>query len=177
MTRLLKKLVLPGLLTAALLAMAAATFYLEIRQFGKNPAGTHDAEQPVEIRSGASIRETIDVLYRAGLITSPLKFKLLIRLKGRDKQIKAGEYMLSARMTPDEILDDLVNGQVRLYKLTVPEGYTSSQIAALAQRELMISAEDFMRTCADRKLLDELGIKAILSRDTFFRIPIFSRVT
>ena len=40
--------------------------------------------------------------------------------------------MLSSSMSPLELLDKLVKGEVKLYKLTVPEGYNIYQIAELA---------------------------------------------
>ncbi len=45
---------------------------------------------------------------------------MIARLKGYDKQLKAGEYALSATMTPIQIMEKLVKGEVQLYKLTVP---------------------------------------------------------
>jgi UPF0755 protein len=63
-------------------------------------------------------------------------------------------------MTPAEILDILVSGRVRLYKLTVPEGYNQYQIAALVADADLATADAFLKSAADPALLRAKGIAA-----------------
>ena len=49
-----------------------------------------------------------------------------------DRKVHAGEYELNPGMTPAEILAKLLNGQVVLHPLTIPEGLTITQIADVA---------------------------------------------
>lgn len=44
------------------------------------------------------------------------------------KKLQAGEYKFEGNLTQPEVLDKIVNGRVFIRKLTVPEGYTISQI-------------------------------------------------
>ena len=64
-------------------------------------------------------------------------------MKGYDKRLKAGEYLLSAAMTPRQILAIMVKGEVKLHKLTVPEGYNTYQIAELVSQAGFGAQDEF----------------------------------
>jgi UPF0755 protein len=81
-------------------------------------------------------------------------------MKGFDKRLKAGEYLLSAAMPPRQILDIMVKGAVNLHKLTVPEGYSIPQIAALVENAKFGSKIDFIKTATDTALASKNGIEA-----------------
>ncbi len=97
----------------------------------------------VNIPSGQAFSVTTDILFKAGIIKSPFKFSITARLKGYDKRLKAGEYILSASMPPIKILEKLVKGTVKLYKLTVPEGLNIYQIAELVAKEGFVEQSVF----------------------------------
>jgi UPF0755 protein len=77
-----------------------------------------------------------------------------------DKRLRAGEYRLSAAMTPAQILDVLVQGRSVLYRLTIPEGYTIVQIAQEVARQDLGTAEDVQRLATDPQFVQSHGIEA-----------------
>ena len=83
------------------------------------------------------------------IIKNSLKLVIIARIKGYDKRLKAGEYLLSAAMTPREILTTMVKGEVKLHKLTVPEGYTIDQIAELVLQAGFGTQEAFRKAATD----------------------------
>jgi UPF0755 protein len=140
-----------GVLTAA---------YLDLKKYAVTPALMEGQDQVIEISPGQPFKSTIAVLKDAGLITHPTKFELIARLKHYDNKLKAGEYVLSASMSPDEIFDKLIKGSVRLHKVTVPEGYTIHQIADLIAAEGFGSREDFLAAATNMSLARANGIDA-----------------
>jgi UPF0755 protein len=92
------------------------------------PAPT--AGEPVElmIPQGASFREVVDSLESAGLVTSPRLFRIYSRMRGVDRQVRAGEYTFRIGASWSLILDDLTEGRVVTESLTVPEGFTLKQM-------------------------------------------------
>lgn len=155
------------------LAGASAWLWYEYHRFVHRPAAADGAPVIMDIMANASFNTVILQLKDAGIITQPLRFKILARIKGDDKRLKAGEYKLSPAMTPLEVLDTLVNGQVVLHRLTVPEGFTIREIAAELQRTGLASAQDFMALATDSRLAAELDIPAAtlegyLFPDTYF---------
>ena len=99
-------------------------------------------------------------LHQAGIVRHPRKFRLLARIRGSDRQIKAGEYLLPASMTPNRLLDVLVEGKVRLYRLTIPEGYTLRQIAQVVESAGFAAASEFLKAAQDPDAVRQAGIEA-----------------
>ena len=148
------------LLTAFIVFCGLAAIGLDLREYARQPAGEKVAGQIVEIAHGRGMGQIADDLANAGLIRSPLKFRLLARLKGCDKLLQAGEYLLSPAMTPLEMLDKLVRGKVQLHRITVPEGYNLKQIGALLDAAGLVQASAFDAAAHDKDLAARAGISA-----------------
>ena len=108
-----------------------------------------------------------------GVIADPAKFKILARIKGYDKKLKAGEFELSSTMTPNQILDVMVNGKSYLHRLTIPEGFTARQIADEIAAQGLGSSDEFLKLVTDPRTAARLGIDAqtlegYLFPDTYF---------
>jgi peptidoglycan lytic transglycosylase G len=138
----------------------AAAVYLDILNYAHTPAGTNPAEQVVDVKSGERFQSFSDVLRERGIIEHPTKFRLLARFKGYDKKIKAGEYVLSSAMTPNKILEIMVQGKVLLHRLTIPEGYNLQQVAQAVFTAGFGTEIDFLKAATDPDLVRTQGIDA-----------------
>ena len=149
-------------------------FYFELRMFADTPANAANTDKVlIDVRPGQSLKTTAGVLYDEEIIKSPLKLNIIARIEGIDKRLKAGEYLLSAAMTPRQILQIMVKGEVKLYKLTIPEGYNSNQIAVLVEQAGFGKKETFSDTAQNAALAHALGLSAdrlegYLFPDTYF---------
>jgi UPF0755 protein len=158
--RKLKVLVrLAILLFAAVLASAAWSGFALYR-YANKPGAAIDHQIIFAIAPGEAVDPLIARLSAEGLISDPFKFKLLARIKGDDKKLKAGEYNLSAAMTPNQILDVLVGGKSFLYRLTIPEGYNAKQIAAEVAAQHLGDAQAFLDLVTDPETASRLNIEA-----------------
>lgn len=148
--------------------------YQELLLYGGEPAQRGRTEKSlIDILPGEGFQRIAARLVEAGIVNGPIKFKLLARLKGFDKKIKAGEYLLSASLSPNQIFEILVNGRVYLHKLTVPEGYTLHQIAALVEKAGLTAASDFLKTAQDaafvrNKEIDAETFEGYLFPETYY---------
>ncbi|MBU6428236.1 MAG: endolytic transglycosylase MltG, partial [Cyanobacteria bacterium REEB65] len=91
------------------------------------------------IASGESLRDVGAALRRAGLIRNSLAFEILARISLRGRRIHAGLYRLAPTMNAPAVLN-VLTARSTLARLTVPEGYSIAQIAALADRQGIASA-------------------------------------
>ena len=170
----MKKTLLFILIPLFIIVCAAAGFIFELRIYADTPANVNTLQNViVNVRPGQTLRTTADILRQANLIKSRLKFILISRIKGLDKHLKAGEYLLSAAMPPRQILEIMVKGEVNLHKLTVPEGYSIPQIAVLVENANFGSKIDFIKAATDTVLASKNGIVAAtfegyLFPDTYF---------
>jgi UPF0755 protein len=133
---------------------------LALRRYAKTPGSHLDRQVVFSIVPGEAFSQLAARLETEGVIISPFKFKLLARLKGADKRLRSGEYQLSSAMTPDQILEVLINGRAFLYRLTIPEGFTARQIAAQIASQGLGNEEEFMRLATDTQIAHDLGIEA-----------------
>lgn len=94
------------------------------------PLAMDDVPLEVEIPRGAGLRVAIDQLEKAGISVRRYEFELLARARGRERDIKAGSYEITWRVTPTELLDKLTRGDVTQAEVRLIEGWTFSQFRA-----------------------------------------------
>jgi len=125
---------------------------LPVSETGKN--------KTVLIPTGSTFSSAAQLLEAEGLIKSKRAFYCLAWWENATTRIKAGEYELSPTQTPVEILDYLVQGKIRQYMVTIPEGYNLFQIDDLLANAKLISNDSFLNVARDKNILRTLGIKA-----------------
>lgn len=103
---------------------------------GNTPVNSRDkSERVFVVEKGAGVRQIGNELKKRGLIRDPIVFFLLVRQKGVDTKIQAGDYKLSPSMTLGKVLDELVHGVVDVW-VTIPEGYRAEQIADTLEEQI-----------------------------------------
>jgi UPF0755 protein len=132
-------ILIPLVLLLALAGLAAFWAYRELRA----PHVHAQAEQYIEIPRGSSTEQIISRLDAAGVIRRGWPLRLYIRLTGAGPRLKAGEYRFPSPISPLGVLQKLEEGEQRLSRLTVPEGWTRWDIAGLLARipELKLSGQ------------------------------------
>lgn len=81
----------------------------------------------VEIPPGTRLRGTVALLERAGVRVRPTHFEVLARILGRERDIKAGNYLLTQPFTPVELIEKLTRGDVTQAEIRLIEGWTFAQ--------------------------------------------------
>lgn len=98
----------------------------------------------VEVPQGSSTSSIAKILEDKDIIKSASKFKVKSKLSGNDGKYLAGVYELNASMTPEEIMRKLMSGEQEQTKLTIPEGYTLSQVAQTVEKAGICTADEFL---------------------------------
>jgi len=113
-------------------------------------------QKVVNIPSGTNAKEIVYILEKNEIIRkNNYTFRILIKLMKLEDQLKYGEYNLSPSMNMLQILDKLVKGEVIVYKITIPEGFTSSQIAELLEKKEVAEEEAFLKLVKDSEKTPE----------------------
>ena len=139
---------------------AGIGWYIDLRQYASSPLDTAAPSKVFQVKTGQGLNQIALGLADQELISSPLRFKMMARFRGQETSIKAGEYELTAAMTPAAILENLVSGKVRLHRITFPEGYRAIQIAELASRSGFGTKAEWVNACRNKKLLTALSVDA-----------------
>ena len=135
----------------------ATLFCLTFLNYAVTPSDNKNKISTVSISRGSSFFKVTDILYKAGLIKHRPLFCLLAVLKNVPKHIKAGEYELVSSMSPLEIIDKLVRGDIKRYRVLIPEDITLREIAARLAG--LVNEDEFMTLVSDPSFLDFLGIE------------------
>jgi UPF0755 protein len=111
------------------------------------PAG--GPPEQVTVPAGSSFAAMTDSLATHGIITNRRLFKVLARLRGLDRKLKAGVYELPKGSSAWAVIDALEKGQHVLLRVTIPEGLTLDEIAPLAEDALQIPRDSFLVAARD----------------------------
>ena len=144
-----------GLLIFLVFAVMAGDYAL----FLSRPVAPQ-APLTLDIPPGTSLTGIATRLSEEGVLTRPGYFRLLARLQGKAGQIQAGEYRFSDPAEPGKVLERLVRGDVRRYPFTVPEGFTTEEIASKLEKEGLGRAASFLALAHDPGTAAALGVEA-----------------
>jgi UPF0755 protein len=112
-----------------LLVLAAGGFVLWLRQELHTPVAHSHANDYIEIPRGSSPDEIIGRLQQAGVIRRSWPLRLYLKVSGASARLKAGEYRFPSPISPLVVVRKLEEGQQRLARFTVIEGWTRWDIA------------------------------------------------
>ncbi len=118
--------------TLIAIAVVGTVFIVYVVTDVTRPAGTPGGEPVrVMVSEGEGFGTLLAELRANGLITRGWTFKFFARVLGHDRDIRHGTYEFVRGTAPVEILRALVRGDVLTIRVTVPEGFTSWQIAGV----------------------------------------------
>ena len=122
----MKRLILL-VIAVVLLAGAAsgAWIYSDLRK----PIAHNKSGQYIEIPRGSSPSSIVKKLVAEGIIKHEWPLMLYLKSTGRGSTLKAGEYDFPSPVSPLGVLAKLQQGERRLTRLTIPEGWTRWDIA------------------------------------------------
>ena len=111
--------------------------------------GTNASPERVTVPPGTSFSAVTDTLAAHGVVSNRVWFKLLARVRGADRSVRAGVYEFAPGLSAWKVLDILASGDEVATRFTVPEGLTIPEVAALAQEKLGIPADSFVAAAQD----------------------------
>jgi UPF0755 protein len=127
------------------------------------------------IPSGASLSQVVDTLSARSIVGTPSLFRLLARVRGDDRNIRAGVYQVPSGIRWVPLLDRLVEGRVVTHPLTIPEGLTLREIAvriAAFTGQDGVVVEDFLHEASEAKWeVPGPGLEGYLFPDTYLFTP------
>lgn len=138
----------------------------------------------VTVEKGMGASDVARLLQEEGVIRSVWKFRWVAARTGSATKLKAGAYVLQPSMSLQEVLSALTGGQQGELKVTIPEGFTVSDIDALLA-EMGLTEPGDVQECANncdfsafsfitlRQNLAERGgmVEGYLYPDTYFVDP------
>ncbi len=117
-------------------------------------------KREVFIAPGSSARSIGTLLVNKGIVRSASIFAWTVRLLGVSQQLEAGIYQLDGRSDTPAIVRQLLKAPVQTQSVTIPEGLTRHEIAALLDGQGVVDSTHFVQLSENRDFVHSLGIKA-----------------
>jgi UPF0755 protein len=144
-------------LAAIVVVAVSAWVYFNVGQPYK---GYPEAETFVEIPSGSTPGSMARSLSAAGVVKSPLVFRAAVWLQAAGRKLQAGEYRFDAPLTPAEVVQKIVRGDVYMQPVTFREGLTIREMAAVFEERGFGPRATFLKAAANASSIRELDPQA-----------------
>jgi UPF0755 protein len=145
--------------------------YWQLLDFRDTPYGAPEAKV-VEVPPGSSAHAVVRLLARAGVVSDEALAWRYVRYLRRDpRHMQAGEYVFQGALRPDDVLERIYRGEVRVYQFTIPEGLRLEEIAAVIERSGLGKTQELLPLMRDEKFARELGVPAPLATLEGFLFP------
>jgi UPF0755 protein len=149
-----------GLTVLLFLAVAGGLAWQAISYPESHPGGPA-REAKLSVEKGMTLGEIAARLHTHGLIDHPSWFRFYANERGMAQKIRAGQYTLSSKMSPKELLDRLVEGvPVEEVAVTIPEGKNMVQVAEILEGAGVCNAGEAAKAMRDAAFVRSLGVPA-----------------
>lgn len=104
----------------------------------------------IEVASGEDLQSIAETLKEHGLIRSTILFRMYLKSRGIDRDMKSGTFLIVPGSTFATLSDLLIGLGVHETVVTIPEGYTIAQVDALLTEMGLIADGELLhcaRTC------------------------------
>ena len=134
--------------------------------------GAEEPETFVEIIPDTSSGGIASLLVRHRILRHRLPFLIYARLTHSSRRLQAGEYRFASPMSPIQIVQRLLRGDVYFQSITIPEGLDSREVIERLIKNGLGKKADFERVMARTEWIRDLApaarnLEGFLFPDTF----------
>jgi UPF0755 protein len=160
--RILGVLVVILAIAGGVVAFLALRHKDELAAFAKAPFKSDATENiDVTIPKGAGPQQIAKILEEKGVIGDQKLFYRYVRFVAKKQAaLKAGDYVLSPKMTPDEIIALLEKGIPPEVRFTVREGLRKEEVAEIIAKAGFGTKDEIIKLMNDPKLIADFGVPA-----------------
>jgi UPF0755 protein len=161
------------MIVLAFLLLAGVVALLALSRILYSPyKGFEGPETFVEIPRGSSVPEIGSLLERSGVIRSSTLFTWYVRFRP-GASLKAGEYRFDRPSSMTEVADKLLRGEVYVTRVTIPEGYSRTDIIDYLVAQGISSREDLDQATRNTRPISDLDtdsndLEGYLFPETYF---------
>jgi UPF0755 protein len=156
----MRKLAIIAIYLAIPIAAAIASYKAAELYFLAPLDPTNSTTSIFEVPADRNFREVEADLEVKNYIKHRYAIRLLAKLQKKDTLVMAGEYEFSPSMTPQQILDAMVEGRMILRKVTLKEGVTLAEIGPLLEEAGITQKGLFEEALIDPRFREELKVPA-----------------
>jgi UPF0755 protein len=142
------------------LAAGIIIYFALLIIYSLNPIDKRNTMITVDIPTGSGFLKLTEILHDSGIVKSRILFYGLAITRQARSSIKAGEYEFNTLMTPSDVMSKLLRGEIKTYRVTIPEDLSVKEIAARLAEYKLINEKTFFELAEDEEFLESVGVKA-----------------
>jgi UPF0755 protein len=128
--------------------------YLWVEEMAQSAGSGQKTELLIE--PGTNTRQIATLLKQKNVVRSALLFRLYIRFLAVDQRLKPGQYSFAGDESLNEVIFKLLRGSLQTVPVTIPEGLTIKQVAAILEEAGICEAVKFIEAVSDPILLGKV---------------------
>jgi UPF0755 protein len=149
-----KKLLYISTFFIVLLILLGASYLAIVHYIYNSPSVKEDVF--VAIPAGSGLSGISSKLLESGVVVNDKLFILFLIKEGWQDDLKAGEYKFEKGLTMSDVANKIVQGDVQLDKVTIPEGLTVKEIARLLGEKGIVPESEFINETQNKELIEDL---------------------
>lgn len=118
-------------------------------------------------KRGSAASHLVLDLSNKKIISKPFYFKIWGKLSGKSKKLQAGEYVFEKGLTPFQLLNKMVEGDVKLYAFTIIEGWNFKQMMQAVEKDSNL-IHKLGSDLGNEIVMSSLGFKGIHPEGRFY---------
>ncbi|MFN3398578.1 MAG: endolytic transglycosylase MltG, partial [Sulfurimicrobium sp.] len=118
------------------------------------------------LRHGSSLRSVARQLVEAKILSEPWRFTALVRMNGREGEIKAGNYYLENNPTPLQLFRMITRGDVSQSEIAFIEGWNFRRMRQALDENQAVRHDTTQMT--EREILEKIGAQEDAAEGLFF---------
>lgn len=153
-----------GAIVAVLALAGAAVFAMRACSPAPEPEPIEMRDVTFIIPEGSGAFDVATILVENQIITDSDAFIKALTKQGADSQIKAGAYSMHTGTSIDAVIAQLIQGPNSTeHQVTIPEGKTIPQTAAIIEEGLGVSADEFVEQASASKYAADYSFLGLAS--------------
>lgn len=156
MPRFVYKFIALSVLVGSLLV---GYFWWDYKNYLNTPLSIDTDRVSVVVETGSNLTRLLYRLKEQGIIRKPRYLLWYARLFSDSNRLHVGEYQLLKGDTPLALIEKLLSGKVKLYSLTLIEGWNFSQMMSVMNENKFI--EHQLVGLSNQAIMEKVGYKSI----------------
>lgn len=138
----------------------------QYKSFVDEPLAVSAEGMELNVAPGATFTSVAKQLQAQGIIRDARLFRIMVRFHGKGHALKAGEYFIAPATTPRQLLQQMVEGRVRQYSITLLEGWSFRQMMQVVNENPYLSHS--LQGQTDKEIMALIGQNGVHPEGRFF---------
>ena len=136
-------------------SLAVGYLWWDAKNYLNSPLLLTSDEKVIHVEQGSNLTRLLYRLQKQNVVTKPRYLLWYARLFSTPNTLHVGEYQITRSDTPLSLIEKLLSGKVKLYSLTIIEGWNFSQMMAEVNKNPVLLHK--LKGLSDSRIMQEIG--------------------